>query len=99
MSSIIPYFKKHSSPYKNMKKMDKKLQHLRKKKSTLVSEADGVGQAGSSSRKQSFSTLFKMQFYENTNGAPGKRLAGDDIIFRILDYFGQKDNNFFRPDE
>ncbi|SEK43050.1 CarboxypepD_reg-like domain-containing protein [Aquimarina amphilecti] len=38
---------------------------------------------GSSSRKQSFSTLFKMQFYENTNGVPGKRLAGDDIIFRI----------------
>ncbi|WP_299896872.1 hypothetical protein [uncultured Aquimarina sp.] len=38
---------------------------------------------GSSSRKQAFSTLFKMQFYRNDNGFPGKRLAGDDIIFRI----------------
>ncbi|MBW1298051.1 carboxypeptidase-like regulatory domain-containing protein [Aquimarina litoralis] len=37
----------------------------------------------SSSRKQAFSTLFKMQFYENNNGFPGKRMAGDDIIFRI----------------
>ncbi|GAA0721643.1 hypothetical protein GCM10009430_23190 [Aquimarina litoralis] len=38
---------------------------------------------GSSGRKQAFSTLFKMQFYRNDNGFPGKRLAGDDIIFRI----------------
>lgn len=38
---------------------------------------------GSSGKKQAFSTLFKMQFYRNDNGFPGKRLAGDDIIFRI----------------
>lgn len=38
---------------------------------------------GSSSKKQAFSTLFKMQFYRNENGFPGKRLVGDDIIFRI----------------
>ncbi|WP_027391379.1 hypothetical protein [Aquimarina latercula] len=48
----------------------------------------------SSSRKQSFSTLFKMQFYESTNGIPGKRLAGDDIIFRITN----KDKTNFELD-
>jgi len=37
----------------------------------------------SSGKKQAFSTLFKMQFYHNNNGFPGKRLVGDDIIFRI----------------
>lgn len=37
----------------------------------------------SSGKKQSFSTLFKMQFYENDNGFPGKRIPGDNIIFRI----------------
>ncbi|MHA7057477.1 carboxypeptidase-like regulatory domain-containing protein [Aquimarina sp. M1] len=36
-----------------------------------------------SGRKQSFSTLFKMQFYKNHQGFPGKRLPNDDIIFRI----------------
>ncbi|MEW7278595.1 hypothetical protein ABW636_08365 [Aquimarina sp. 2201CG1-2-11] len=34
-------------------------------------------------RPQYFSTLFKIQFYSNNNGSPGKRLAYDDIIFRI----------------
>ncbi|MDH7446482.1 hypothetical protein [Aquimarina sp. 2201CG14-23] len=37
----------------------------------------------SSGKKQSFSTLFKMQFYRNDQGFPGKRLSGEDIIFRI----------------
>ena len=37
----------------------------------------------SSGKKQFFSTLFKMQFYENEQGFPGKRLAGDNIIFKI----------------
>ncbi|GAA3510654.1 hypothetical protein GCM10022393_25260 [Aquimarina addita] len=36
-----------------------------------------------SGNKQSFSTLFKMQFYQNNDGVPGKRLANEDIIFRI----------------
>ncbi|TSE06923.1 carboxypeptidase-like regulatory domain-containing protein [Aquimarina algiphila] len=33
----------------------------------------------------SFSTLFKMQFYENDNGFPGKRLSYEDIIFKVTD--------------
>ncbi len=37
----------------------------------------------SSGKKQSFSTLFKMQFYKNVNGYPGKRLPNEDIIFII----------------
>lgn len=37
----------------------------------------------SSGNKQSFSTLFKMQFYKNNDGVPGKRLPNDNIIFRI----------------
>ncbi|WP_109301070.1 carboxypeptidase-like regulatory domain-containing protein [Aquimarina sp. AU474] len=36
-----------------------------------------------SSGGQSFSTIFKMQFYTNDMGAPGKRLAYDDIIFNV----------------
>ncbi|WP_299436238.1 hypothetical protein [uncultured Aquimarina sp.] len=48
----------------------------------------------SSGRRQSFSTLFKMQFYENHNGFPGKRLSGDDIIFRITN----KDKTNFELD-
>ncbi len=36
-----------------------------------------------SSRGQSFSTVFKMQFYTNNKGTPGKRLAYDDIIFTV----------------
>ncbi|MBP2832679.1 carboxypeptidase-like regulatory domain-containing protein [Aquimarina sp. U1-2] len=38
-----------------------------------------------SSREQSFSTLFKMQFYGNTNGFPDARLPYEDIIFKITD--------------
>ncbi|MFD2562248.1 hypothetical protein [Aquimarina rubra] len=48
----------------------------------------------SSGKKQSFSTLFKMQFYQNSNGFPGKRLPGDDIIFRITN----KDKTNFELD-
>ncbi|WP_024769426.1 hypothetical protein [Aquimarina macrocephali] len=36
-----------------------------------------------SNKKQSFSTLFKMQFYSNNNGYPGKRLSYEDIIFKV----------------
>lgn len=36
-----------------------------------------------SNNKLSFSTLFKMQFYENKNNFPGKRLPYEDIIFNI----------------
>ncbi|GAA4274730.1 hypothetical protein U6A24_21785 [Aquimarina gracilis] len=35
------------------------------------------------SKDQPFSTLFKMQFYGNNNGFPGKRLPYEDIIFKI----------------
>lgn len=48
----------------------------------------------SSGRKQAFSTLFKMQFYHNNDGFPGKRLVGDDIIFRITN----KDKSNFEID-
>ncbi|MBQ0736518.1 hypothetical protein [Aquimarina celericrescens] len=37
------------------------------------------------SREQSFSTLFKMQFYSNNNGFPGERLPYEDIIFNVTD--------------
>ncbi|WP_378187920.1 hypothetical protein ACE939_05865 [Aquimarina sp. W85] len=39
----------------------------------------------SSGKVQSFSTLFKMQFYSSVNGAPGPRLMYEDIIFRITE--------------
>ncbi|WP_298539827.1 hypothetical protein [uncultured Aquimarina sp.] len=48
----------------------------------------------SSGKKQSFSTLFKMQFYENNNNSPGKRLPNEDIIFRITN----KDKTNFELD-
>ncbi|MDY8136171.1 carboxypeptidase-like regulatory domain-containing protein [Aquimarina sp. 2201CG5-10] len=47
-----------------------------------------------STRKQSFSTLFKMQFYSNNKGTPGKRLSYDDIIFNITN----KDKSNFELD-
>ncbi|WP_025740297.1 peptidase associated/transthyretin-like domain-containing protein [Aquimarina pacifica] len=43
---------------------------------------------------QSFSTLFKMQFYSNSNGVPGKRLSYDDIIFEVT----EKDKSNFELD-
>ncbi|MBQ4819253.1 carboxypeptidase-like regulatory domain-containing protein [Aquimarina sp. MMG016] len=47
-----------------------------------------------SGKVQSFSTLFKMQFYRNNKGRPGKRLAYEDIIFRVTD----KDKSNFELD-
>lgn len=38
-----------------------------------------------SSKTQAFSTLFKMQFYSNKKGYPGKRLFYEDIIFIVTD--------------
>lgn len=38
---------------------------------------------GKSGKKQSFSTLFKMQFYANANGYPGKRLSNENVVFQI----------------
>ncbi|UZO80109.1 carboxypeptidase-like regulatory domain-containing protein [Aquimarina sp. ERC-38] len=40
---------------------------------------------GPSGKKQQFSTQFKMQFYKNKKGAPGKRLPYKDVFFRITD--------------
>ncbi|MFC5045428.1 carboxypeptidase-like regulatory domain-containing protein [Aquimarina hainanensis] len=42
-----------------------------------------LDEARKGGKKTQFSTLFKMQFYENLKGAPGKRLFYDDIIFRV----------------
>ncbi len=42
-------------------------------------------------KNQSFSTIFKMQFYGNDNGYPGKRLSYEDIIFRV----SEKDKSNF----
>lgn len=39
----------------------------------------------SSGKAQAFSTLFKMQFYGNADGNPGKRLPYEDIIFRVTE--------------
>ncbi|MEW7292222.1 hypothetical protein [Aquimarina sp. 2304DJ70-9] len=36
-------------------------------------------------KNQSFSTVFKMQFYANNSGYPGKRLFYDDVIFSVTD--------------
>ncbi|KAA1246965.1 carboxypeptidase-like regulatory domain-containing protein [Aquimarina sp. RZ0] len=49
---------------------------------------------GSSGKKQAFSTLFKMQFYRNYKGTPGKRLPSEDIIFNITN----KDKSNFELD-
>jgi len=35
------------------------------------------------SKGESFSTIFKMQFYSNNNSLPGKRLPYEDIIFNV----------------
>jgi len=47
-----------------------------------------------SKKPQSFSTIFKMQFYDNVNGYPGNRLPHEDIIFRVTD----KDKTNFELD-
>ncbi len=44
-----------------------------------------------SSKSQSFSTLFKMQFYSNAANFPGKRLPYEDIIFKV----SEKDKSNF----
>lgn len=44
-----------------------------------------------SKRNQRFSTLFKMQFYQNKDGYPSKRLPYEDVIFRITN---QSASNF-----
>ncbi|GAA4277487.1 carboxypeptidase-like regulatory domain-containing protein [Aquimarina mytili] len=36
-------------------------------------------------KNQSFSTVFKMQFYSNEKGYPGQRLYYEDIIFEVTD--------------
>ncbi len=36
-------------------------------------------------KNQSFTTVFKMQFYTNNNGFPGKRMSYDDVIFNVTD--------------
>ncbi|WP_103068110.1 carboxypeptidase-like regulatory domain-containing protein [Aquimarina sediminis] len=47
-----------------------------------------------SGKSQSFSTLFKMQFYGNENGFPGKRLFYEDIVFIV----SEKDKPNFELD-
>ncbi|WP_103863959.1 hypothetical protein [Aquimarina sp. I32.4] len=47
-----------------------------------------------SGKDQSFSTLFKMQFYKNNKGYPDKRLPYEDIIFNVSD----KDKSNFELD-
>ncbi len=44
-----------------------------------------VESSNRNARGQTFSTLFKMQFYRNNKGFPGARLPYEDIIFMISD--------------
>ena len=39
----------------------------------------------SNAKKRSFSTLFKVHFYENNNGLPGDVLSYEKIIFRVTE--------------
>ena len=40
------------------------------------------------SDKKAFSTLFKVKFYKNENGFPGKALTYDNIVFRATEKMG-----------
>lgn len=42
----------------------------------------------SNSEKKKFSTLFKVKFYENENGSPGKVLSYETIVFRATEING-----------
>lgn len=42
--------------------------------------------------KKPFSTLFKVQFYENDNGLPGKVLTYENIVFRATEKNGDSHN-------
>jgi len=55
------------------------------------------------SEKKAFSTLFKVKFYKNDNGFPGKELTKDIIVFRVTEKMGDmfnldvSDNDLFVP--
>ncbi len=48
----------------------------------------------SSTKVKSFSTLFLLHFYENTDGFPGKTLTYDQIVFRVT----EANSNLFELD-
>ena len=56
------------------------------------------------SEKKVFSTLFKVKFYKNENGFPGRELAKDIIVFRVTEKMGDmfnldvSDHDLFVPD-
>ena len=53
--------------------------------------------------KKAFSTLFKVKFYKNENGFPGKALTYDNIVFRATEKMGDvfdldvSDHDIFMP--
>jgi hypothetical protein len=53
--------------------------------------------------KKAFSTLFKVKFYKNENGFPGKALTYDNIVFRVTEKMGDvfnldvSDHDIFVP--
>ena len=53
--------------------------------------------------KKAFSTLFKVKFYKNENGLPGKALSYDNIVFRATEKMGDvfdldvSDHDLFMP--
>ena len=53
--------------------------------------------------KKAFSTLFKVKFYKNENGFPGKALSYDNIVFRATEKMGDvfnldvSDHDIFVP--
>lgn len=58
----------------------------------------------SNSEKKEFSTLFKVNFYTNNNGVPGKMLTNETIVFRATEKDGDAyelnvdDYNIYIPD-
>ena len=81
-----------------------------KKVSTLllpikVEAKDWSKRKTKTSNKIPFSTLFRVQFYENNNGLPGDVLTYDKIIFRVTEASESvfevdvSDNNIFIPKE
>lgn len=59
-----------------------------------VESKDWEKRKKATTKKRSFSTLFRAKFYENNNGFPGDVLTYDEIVFRVTD----KSDNIFELD-
>lgn len=73
-SEIAVFFKRNSA---TPKKIESVLLPIK------VEAKDWDKRKSSSANKRSFSTLFRVMFYENNNGKPGAPLVYDNIIFGV----------------